>query len=98
MKLLCLSEALLEGHSRGFEYANTRLLAVRREGRVYIYLNSCPHRVIGLEWQPDQFLDPSASLIAWGTWAEVANGWAVETETCSRSSAAATSRSRRSSG
>lgn len=67
MKLLCLSEALLEGHSRGFEYANTRLLAVRREGRVYIYLNRCPHRGIGLEWQPDQFLDPSASLIQCAT-------------------------------
>jgi len=27
----------------------------------------CPHRGVPLEWQPDQFLDPSASLIQCAT-------------------------------
>ncbi|WP_043089838.1 Rieske (2Fe-2S) protein, partial [Pseudomonas aeruginosa] len=40
-----------------------RLFAVRRDGRAYVYLNRCPHRGIPLEWQPDAFLDDSASLI-----------------------------------
>ncbi|EGH23318.1 Rieske 2Fe-2S family protein [Pseudomonas amygdali pv. mori str. 301020] len=39
------------------------MLAVRRQGEVFIYKNRCPHRGIALEWQPDQFLDSSASLI-----------------------------------
>ncbi|KMM82787.1 Ferredoxin subunit of nitrite reductase or a ring-hydroxylating dioxygenase [Pseudomonas taetrolens] len=67
MKFLCPSEALAEGSSRGFEYAGLRVLAVRREGRVYAYQNRCPHRGVPLEWQPDQFLDASASLIQCAT-------------------------------
>ena len=43
------------------------LLLVRREGRVYAYRNRCPHRGIPLEWQPDQFLDDSGSLIRCST-------------------------------
>ena len=67
MIFLCPSEALLEGTARGFEHNDMRLLAVRREGQVYVYKNRCPHRGIPLEWQPDQFLDPSASLIQCAT-------------------------------
>lgn len=54
---------LAEGNSRGFLVDERRLFAVRRDGRAYIYLNRCPHRGIPLEWQPDAFLDDSASLI-----------------------------------
>ena len=67
MKFLCPSEALSEGTSRGFELDELRLLVVRREGQVYAYKNRCPHRGVALEWQPDQFLDPSASLIQCST-------------------------------
>ena len=67
MIFLCLPEALLEGTGRGFEHNGLRLLAVRREGQVYVYKNRCPHRGVPLEWQPDQFLDPSASLIQCAT-------------------------------
>lgn len=55
--------SLAEGNSRGFLVDERRLFAVRRDGRAYIYLNRCPHRGIPLEWQPDTFLDDSASLI-----------------------------------
>ena len=63
MHFLCTSAELGEGQSRGFTCENTELLGVRRQGRVYLYRNRCPHRGIALNWQPDQFLDSSASLI-----------------------------------
>lgn len=43
------------------------MLAVRRDGQVFIYKNRCPHRGVALEWLPDQFLDSSASLIQCAT-------------------------------
>jgi nitrite reductase/ring-hydroxylating ferredoxin subunit len=67
MKFLCTGADLLEATSRGFEIDGKKLLAVRRAGRAYVYLNRCPHRGVGLEWQPDQFLDPSNSLIQCAT-------------------------------
>jgi nitrite reductase/ring-hydroxylating ferredoxin subunit len=60
---LCASHELAEGQSRGFNLPSLRLLAVRRHGRVYVYENRCPHRGIPLEWQAEQFLDDSGSLI-----------------------------------
>ncbi|GGH95466.1 Rieske (2Fe-2S) protein [Pseudomonas fluvialis] len=63
MPLLCTSRELPEGQSRGFQHGTLRLLAVRHAGQVYLYENRCPHRGIPLEWQADQFLDSSASLI-----------------------------------
>ena len=79
MIFLCPSEALLEGTARGFEHNDMRLLAVRREGQVYVYKNRCPHRGIPLEWQPDQFLDASASLIQCSTHAAL---FLIETGEC----------------
>ena len=67
MKFLCPSAALGEGSSRGFELDDLRLLVIRRDGQVYAYKNRCPHRGVPLEWQPDQFLDSSASLIQCAT-------------------------------
>ena len=67
MPLLCTSRELPEGQSRGFQHGTLRLLAVRHAGQVYLYENRCPHRGIPLEWQADQFLDSSASLIQCST-------------------------------
>ena len=67
MIFLCPSSQLPEAQSRGFESGAHSLLAVRRQGKVFIYENRCPHRGIPLEWQPDQFLDSSASLIQCAT-------------------------------
>ena len=63
MQFLCASAELTEGRSRGFRLGETRLLAVRKDGRVFVYANRCPHRGIPLEWQADQFLDHSGRLI-----------------------------------
>ncbi|ROL78589.1 Rieske (2Fe-2S) protein [Pseudomonas protegens] len=63
MKFLCAASDIPEAGSRGFQLEGLKLFAVRREGQAYVYANHCPHRGVPLEWQPDQFLDPSASLI-----------------------------------
>ena len=67
MLRLCAPDELAEGQSRGFEIAEEKLLAVRKNGQLYAYRNRCPHRGIPLEWLPDQFLDNSASLIQCAT-------------------------------
>ena len=38
-----------------------------KDGQVQALEDRCPHRGVGLEWQPDQFLDPSNSLIQCAT-------------------------------
>lgn len=63
MHFLCASTDLAEGASRAFSVAGEHLLGVRRQGRVYLYRNRCPHRGIPLNWDADAFLDDSASLI-----------------------------------
>ena len=67
MKFLCAPQQLIEGQSRGFLLDGLKLFAVRRDGQVYAYQNRCPHRGVPLEWQPDQFLDHSNSLIQCAT-------------------------------
>lgn len=67
MKFLCAGADLAEAASRGFDIDGNKLFAVRRAGQAYVYLNRCPHRGVGLEWQPEQFLDPSNSLIQCAT-------------------------------
>ncbi|MHA6573227.1 Rieske (2Fe-2S) protein [Pseudomonas yamanorum] len=67
MKFLCASSELAPNASRGFDIDGRKLFAVRREGIAYFYINRCPHRGVPLEWQPHQFLDPSASLIQCAT-------------------------------
>lgn len=67
MKFLCAAVALADASSRGFDVDGQKLFAVRRGGQVYVYINRCPHRGVGLEWKPDQFLDPSNSLIQCAT-------------------------------
>ncbi|QJI27271.1 Rieske 2Fe-2S domain-containing protein [Pseudomonas sp. ADAK18] len=67
MKFLCPSQALAPDSSLGFDVDGRKLFAVRREGVAYFYINRCPHRGVPLEWQPNQFLDPSASLIQCAT-------------------------------
>ncbi|WP_407292053.1 Rieske (2Fe-2S) protein [Stutzerimonas zhaodongensis] len=67
MVRLCDANEVTEGHSKGFELAGQRLLAIRKGGTLYVYENRCPHREIPLEWLPDQFLDSSGSLIQCAT-------------------------------
>lgn len=66
MILLCAPHELAEGQSRGFKAAGLNLFAVRRQGRVYAYRNSCPHREIPLGYDAEQYLDGSGRLLQCG--------------------------------
>ena len=63
MPILCHSDEIAEGKSKGFQIDETFLFAVKKHGQIYVYENSCPHLGIQLEWQPDQFLDIDESMI-----------------------------------
>lgn len=67
MTPLCPSTELAEGQSRGFQIGELRLLVIRKGAQVHAFENRCPHRGVPLEWQPDQFLDTSGSLIQCAT-------------------------------
>ena len=51
-----------KGYARGDE-RNAAFFVVRKAGRVFAYLNRCPHTGAPLEWQPDQFLDMDDGFI-----------------------------------
>ncbi|KWR71865.1 MULTISPECIES: Rieske 2Fe-2S domain-containing protein [Pseudomonas] len=60
---LCHPGELAEGRTRGFQVEDLKVFAVRRQGRVHVYRNRCPHRGVPLEWEADRFLDASGALL-----------------------------------
>ncbi len=53
-----------EDHSKGFLLDNGQsIFAVKKDGKLYVYHNRCPHLGIELEWQEDQFLDSEGAMI-----------------------------------
>ena len=67
MLQLCHTSTLPEGATKGFEIDGVNIVAIHYRGEFYIYENSCPHRSIPLEWQPDQFLDYDKTFIQCAT-------------------------------
>ncbi len=66
--LLCPAEAIAPGTSRGFTLGESSCLVVKNhDGDIYVYLNSCPHLGVELEWVADQFLDSEGQLIQCST-------------------------------
>lgn len=66
MRTLCRLEDIPDGGSRGFGPATggfTGLFVVRRAERVFVYVNSCPHIGLPLNWNPDQFMSEDGSRI-----------------------------------
>ena len=65
MRQLCRLEEIPDGGSRGFEAEPGRagLFAVRRGGRVWVYVNACPHIGIPLEMVPHRFMDRKGEAI-----------------------------------
>ena len=67
---LCRLDDLAEGRSKGVfinpdsRYAD--LVVVRTRQGVYAYRNRCPHTGAPMEWEPDQFLDYTNTLIQCG--------------------------------
>lgn len=60
---LCAFADISEGESKGFNVEGWKLFGVKRQGKVYLYHNNCPHIGAPLEWVEDQFLDNSGSMI-----------------------------------
>ena len=59
LRALCRVEEIPEGGAKGFPPAPggfTGLFAVRRGEDIRVYVNSCPHIGIPLDWAPDKFL------------------------------------------
>ena len=63
MTILCSFDDLTETSAKGFTVDGHQLVAVKRNGQFYVYVNSCPHIGIMLEFQPDQFLDLEQQFI-----------------------------------
>lgn len=52
-----------EGGSLGFIHNQQKMFAVKTQGKLFIYLNNCPHLNVELNWQEHQFLDSSNTMI-----------------------------------
>ena len=48
---------LEENQSKAYEIDDLTVFAVKRDGRIFLYENLCPHLGINLEFQQDVFLD-----------------------------------------
>lgn len=67
MTPLCKFDELADPGSKAIRHQDLSLMAIRWRDQVYLYRNRCPHRGIELQWQPDEFLDDSRSLIQCAT-------------------------------
>ncbi len=52
-----------DGDAVALEDGKRRLIAVRRGGDVFVYLNNCPHRYWPLDYKPGQFLNAEKTHI-----------------------------------
>ena len=69
-RALCPVEEIPDGGARGFgppAGGFTGLFAVRRGAKVVVYVNSCPHIGVPLDWQPDRFLTADGQRILCAT-------------------------------
>jgi nitrite reductase/ring-hydroxylating ferredoxin subunit len=68
MTALCDIETLPAGSSRGFALQAASCFVVKsHQGEIHVYVNSCPHLGVELEWVADQFLDAEGQLIQCAT-------------------------------
>jgi len=70
LRALCRLEEIPDGGARGFPPAPgafTGLFAVRRGNDVAVYVNSCPHIGVPLDWAPHRFLSTDGRHIICST-------------------------------
>ena len=70
LRPLCHIEEIPDGGAKGFGPAEggfTGLFAVRRGAVVVVYVNSCPHIGVPLDWMPDKFLTGDGQRIVCAT-------------------------------
>lgn len=65
--LLCQLDEIENPGAKAFDLDDQAIFVVRQGDQVHAYVNSCPHRGIRLEWQPDQFLDYEKQYIQCST-------------------------------
>lgn len=54
---VCHTSDLADGDTRGVEINGMPLIVLKQKDEWRVFVNSCPHLGIRLEWQPHQFLD-----------------------------------------
>ena len=70
LRTLCRLEDIPDGEARGFDPAPggfTGLFAIRRGATVFVYVNSCPHIGVTLDWAPHRFLTRDGQRIICAT-------------------------------
>ena len=64
---VCKESDIPMNSSRGFDIGEHAVVIIRNSAGIFAYRNSCPHRGIRLEWQPDTFLDVEKQFIQCAT-------------------------------
>ena len=64
---LCKVDELIEGAAKGFEVDGLSVFALKYDGEIHVYRNSCPHLGVELNWFEDQFFDSDGALIQCAT-------------------------------
>jgi len=70
LRPLCRVADIPDGGAKGFSAPAggfTGLFAVRHGQTVFVYVNSCPHLGVPLDWAPDRFLTTDGSRIICAT-------------------------------
>lgn len=65
--ILCELGELPDRSCREFEANGRSVFAIRDGDSVFVYLNLCPHLGTPLNWEPDEFLDNTGSLVRCST-------------------------------
>lgn len=79
MTALCRADDLVEGDAKGISLDSDSLIALKRDGEIFVYRNSCPHLGVELNWLEDQFLDTDGALIQCATHGAL---FSIETGEC----------------
>lgn len=64
---VCAAEDIEDGAAKGFTIADHSIFALKRDGQLYVYRNSCPHLGVELNWRENQFMDMDGTLIQCAT-------------------------------
>jgi nitrite reductase/ring-hydroxylating ferredoxin subunit len=70
-RVLCQLDDIEDGQAKGFTLSDgpdpREIFVVREDGRVFGYLNSCPHLGTPLNWDGDRFISDDSGLILCAT-------------------------------
>lgn len=64
---LCAVDDIAEASAKGFEIEAGSVFALKFDGQLRVYRNSCPHLGVELNWLEDQFFDLDGALIQCAT-------------------------------